>query len=1295
MNIGNQYLPTTITMANNTSYSIVYESTDGTYPSSTVTGRIHSVTLPTGGVITYSYSGGTNGINCTDGSPAVLTKQTPDGSWTFIHSSGSTLVTDPSGNDTIYAFGTSNVGSSYEVQRLVYQGGSHTIPETSGTLLKTLITCYNNNAVNCSAVKNITLPITQKSVYVYLPALSTASVSNSTYSDGVLLTSDAEYDFDGTTLLDKEVILYGSYSNGTCSPLGNNIINRPCMETEVDGAGHTLSQNIYTYDAAGNTLIIGRLAGSKFLTRTLSYNPNGTVKSATDFSSNQTGYIYAQCNGSYVSEVNLPLEHTKKMTWDCNGGRPLTSTDENGQQTTYTYNDQLWRWTEIDYPDGGRNTSAYSDTATPPNLVQTKLIDSSHTLASQTNLDSLGRVSATILASDPDGTTYTASSYDSLGRIWKSYGPTRCYPPTTNCGETTWGITTYGYDALGRVTSVMTPDNSVVSTNYLGNCMTVTDETGNARKSCSDALARLTGVWEDPGTSPHLNYETDYQYDALGNLTSVTQKGSAGGTARIRTFQYDSLSRLTSASNPESGTISYVYDADSNLSTKTAPSPNQGLSGTNTVVTTYTYDALNRLTGKSYNDSYTSNSPTPAVSFAYDGNALTACATAPPTLADSYPVGRRTSMCDGSGATSWKHDVMGRILQERRTIGAVMGDYENDVYNLDGSPTSVSTLGYSTSYYSAAGRPTSATHSSTKFVSGATYAPPGELTGMTMGSATGFAGITVANAYNNRLQPILLSAASPSGTLFSECFDYHLGVAVNVPPCSFSAGTAGDNGSVYQIVNNRDSTRTQNFLYDSLNRIQQAYSSGSLWGETFGPVATNPGVAPTTSGIDAWGNMTNRSGVNGKTNFENLSVAVGSNNRLIGLNYDPAGNMTSNGSVQYLYDDENRLIWTNSSSSYRYLYDGNGERVEKCVAATSNTAFPTSGTSGTLYWKGSGSAALSETDLSGNVQNTYIFFNGQRVARSDSAGAVHYYLSDHLGSHGVVENATGSACEQDIDYYPYGGAVKDFCTTQVQQNYKFTGKERDPESGLDFFGARYDTSSLGRFMTPDPVSGTPLHLVNPQRWNMYSYVINNPLTYVDPDGRDAIAVNFVNEVPLGGHEGIIVVHADGSATYARFGPQQAGSPADQGKVDVQQLKPITFRDDGLPTVKSYQELSDEVAKVEGQATNTVGLNYFKTSEADSIALDNWMKQMKEASDRLRAPDYRVNSQNCATFCIAGLLNAHAVQNQGLSIIPNRLFRILSGLSAENYSDRQRSKPREKVTTRITGCKDMEGNPCTQ
>ena len=117
---------------------------------------------------------------------------------------------------------------------------------------------------------------------------------------------------------------------------------------------------------------------------------------------------------------------------------------------------------------------------------------------------------------------------------------------------------------------------------------------------------------------------------------------------------------------------------------------------------------------------------------------------------------------------------------------------------------------------------------------------------------------------------------------------------------------------------------------------------------------------------------------------------------------------------------------------------------------------------------------------------------------------------------GVVENATASACEQDVDYYPYGGEENDYCSTQVAQHYKFTGKERDTESGLDNFGARYEASNLGRFMTPDwaakPATVPYAKFGDPQTLNLYAYTENGPVNNVDADGHlfgnpDVVEIN--------------------------------------------------------------------------------------------------------------------------------------------------------------------------------------------
>jgi RHS repeat-associated protein len=271
--------------------------------------------------------------------------------------------------------------------------------------------------------------------------------------------------------------------------------------------------------------------------------------------------------------------------------------------------------------------------------------------------------------------------------------------------------------------------------------------------------------------------------------------------------------------------------------------------------------------------------------------------------------------------------------------------------------------------------------------------------------------------------------------------------------------------------------------------------------------------------IDAWGNLTNMNPISGKALGQNFQAGPASvQNQLNGFCNDAAGNLVLNTACpqppftpSYYYDAENRLVWT---SGYRYIYDGNGERVEKCQAASPTTACLTSGTTGTIYWRGTGSDTLAETDLGGIQQEEYIFFSGQRIARRDisstgGTAGLHYYFSDHLGTHGVVENATGTTCEQDIDYYPFGGVENDYCSsTSVPQNYKFTGKERDTESGLDSFGARYDASSLGRFMTPDWASSPEdvpyANFENPQSLNLYAYALNHPLQLVDTDGHDLV-----------------------------------------------------------------------------------------------------------------------------------------------------------------------------------------------
>ncbi len=149
---------------------------------------------------------------------------------------------------------------------------------------------------------------------------------------------------------------------------------------------------------------------------------------------------------------------------------------------------------------------------------------------------------------------------------------------------------------------------------------------------------------------------------------------------------------------------------------------------------------------------------------------------------------------------------------------------------------------------------------------------------------------------------------------------------------------------------------------------------------------------------------------------------------------------------------------------------------------------------GTLYWRSVTGEVITESDLSGNITSEYVFFAGRRIARRDSVGNVFYYFADHLGTTRTITDANGNVC-YDAEFTPYGQEMAK--TNTCPQNYKFTGYERDPETGLDYAFARYYSARLGRFLSADPLAGA---VNDPQSLNRYAYVSNNPVNFIDPLG---------------------------------------------------------------------------------------------------------------------------------------------------------------------------------------------------
>lgn len=263
---------------------------------------------------------------------------------------------------------------------------------------------------------------------------------------------------------------------------------------------------------------------------------------------------------AFPTLVTNALGHTAYAQFDYYLGQAVDGEDANGIVSSGYYNDTLGRPTQViraanqsagvksqttfAYDDANRTITTTSDLNTLGDNV----------LKSQIVYDGLGRTTDKRQYESASAYITVRQTYDALGRNFQTSNPFRA------AESVVW--TTTAYDALSRVISVTTPDSAVVASSYWGNTVTVTDQAGKQRKSQTDGLGRLKHIYEDPN-GVGVNYLTTYAYDSLDNLTNVYQ-----GT-QTRTFVYDSLKRLTSATNPESGTITYQYDNNGNLTQKT------------------------------------------------------------------------------------------------------------------------------------------------------------------------------------------------------------------------------------------------------------------------------------------------------------------------------------------------------------------------------------------------------------------------------------------------------------------------------------------------------------------------------------------------------------------------------------------------------------------------------------------------------------------------------------------------------------------------------------------------------
>lgn len=907
-----------------------------------------------------------------------------------------------------------------------------------------------------------------------------------------------------------------NYGTGSHAPRGN-----PTAITKVNNTGSSMTTS-FTYDVTGQMTSVIDPCGNAACV-----DVSGTAHTTQYvFTDPLTGGDPQGNSNAYLTQIKKPstngIAHQEEFAYDYESGNLTSHTDENSRSTTYQYNDPLLRLRDVYDPLSATNGQTphthydYIDgvgasvTTTDPVGVKTEIV-----------YDGMDHPIKSIKITDPQSADTVTATYDGIGLVASVTTPERSFPSLA-----TDDLTTYVYDTLGRRTlQTKQSDHSTESWTYIGNTVTFKDEATHSWKRSYDAFGRLIQVLE-PSTISGIAPETDYSYDALDNLIKVDQHGGSDGE-RVRTFTYDSLSRLVCAANPESsttacptsasgtmpqGTMHYAYDANGNVSSRI---------DARNAETDYTYDALNRVTTKTYPTVTTAPgappiAPTAAVNYIYDvaiGGWGWVAQTSPswPSVSQTNLIGRLSDVAVGNpGANAWTvygYDEMGRTVLKSECLPVDCGNNHHDLHykydlagrmtffdrgldadNNSGQPNSGFYFGGFTMGYDGANNlssvtgDTGGTNTATNIWSNTDYFPTGQVyTALALGR------------YN------LKYSVSPRGWVTGQ-------VITNTATQSIwnSSTSFNTNGTVSATTDSH--AGAWSYTYDALNRIWKASGPGGSTTYTTDAFGNKKG-ATTTSGVAPSPNygVYPTNALSGNALQYDLTTGSGSP---AGAGY-PTGNVISDGSGDsFRYDAEGRLYSVMNGTTC-FTYDGDGDRVAMTNCNVVN------------HGNGTTTGILSEYlyDIDHRLMTEINPTTAQMTRANIYAGGL--YLGEDAPDAYLTNTPTasllrvtdtvgtlrarwdlGSNWDGACTSFPYGDGMA--CSVAPLSKALFTGKDRDSVSGLDYFGARYYASSMGRFMSPDPHAG---QIDNPQSLNRYAYVLNDPLSNTDPTGMDCVYLN--------------------------------------------------------------------------------------------------------------------------------------------------------------------------------------------
>jgi YD repeat-containing protein len=1048
-----------------------------------VTGRISQITLRTGGTVSYAYGAplicNSNGLI-----PSAVSRVTSDGTTTytvatFTGASGkfgtTTTILDPGKNKRVLTFmGTDQWGNGqFSVPLLVTQvqtwQNTGTVATPAYTLLSTTIYCYNGNATACPTTQ-AAYPITQKDTYVAPGTKTTYSRVKQTFDTyGNVLTS-ARYNFVaiGTgTPVETTNIIYGSWNGSVCVAVGGGIVNKPCSVVVRDAASNALSQVLYTYTSAGFMTTEQHFSGTQWIVTNYTANPNGTVRTSTNPTGAVTTYTYAAtgsggCNAILPTGTSTPtvgVTLTTAATWDCNGGKLLTSTDVNGNASQFTY-DLLFR------PASQTDPTTYAVNESYPTNTTATISDPF--VSTTTRVDGLGRP---IRMQTTDGASYdtVSSAYAFSGTQFQTSVSQPCIAAlNADCTKNHFGVS----DPLGRNISSSTTSNETVATAYNQNdvastltpiptgehskvVQTEVDGLGRVTSTCAIQATGGTACGQVDGNSGIL---TTYSYSSAAWSRTVT----ATRGSQVHTTVYDALGRTKSVTIPESGTTTYVYDATTSTCNSNSSPNGQLVQMTDNTgkVTCYLNDQLGRI--------YTTYSPVSGVwqncrNFIYGEFLSVSSHNTQPPGSGVNSTGRIVDAtvdfnCNGTfSPDEWfSYDNDGRATDVWETTAHSGGQYHTTAgYYLNGRLHTLSGVPGKSTYtvtLDTEGRPDSSTLGATAIVTNVNYNGANQVTSFAYGASGGN-------------DAFLFDANTGRMTKYT----YTVGAATDVGTLTWNT-----NGTLktLAIVDglNAGGTQTCNFTYDDVARILTD-NCGAVWNQSY---AYDQYSNFSKSGSTIW-----NPGYNSTITCPTGTIC----NHITGANYDGAGRVTYDLNNSYSWDGYGKMLSANAGASVGscgsagvtcVTYDAFGRPAEKNVAGTF-TEFLYSPLGLTATMSGQ-TTTFFRLPLPGGAS-----LNGN----SANPNTINHY--DWLGSARLVTNLGSGSPLLDTAYTPYGEKYATFGSNP--QN--FTGDYQDLYAGLfDTPNREFDVASGSRWLSPDPAMAS---------WNAYAYP-TNPNSFIDPSG---------------------------------------------------------------------------------------------------------------------------------------------------------------------------------------------------